>query len=84
MIEEESGDTDDADSAESDITSVGDIDESSGRTTPVILTSDSEMLPPGPSISSPNYGMPPSPAHTRSHGKAVKPKKDRGPFYKGF
>ena len=28
-------------------------------------------------ISSPDYGIPPSPAHTRSYGKATKPKKDR-------
>ena len=42
------------------------------------------MLSPGSSISSPDYGMPPSPAHTRSYGKAAKPKKDREPFYKRF
>ena len=68
--EEVSEDTDDTDSVESypDIASIGDI----GRTAPGILTSDSD-------ISSP--GMPSSPAHTRSHGKAKK-MKDREPFYK--
>ena len=81
MRGEESGDTD---GAESDIASVGDIGEPSGRTAPGITTSDSDMLSPGSSISSPDYGMSPSPAHTRSYGKAAKPKKDRDPFYKGF
>ena len=36
-----------------------------------------------PGISSPDYGIPLSPAHTRSYGKAKKTK-DREPFYKGF
>ena len=68
--EEESEETDDTDSAESfpDIALLGDI----GRTAPGIPTSDSD-------ISSPR--MPPSPAHTRSYGKAKKTK-DREPFYK--
>ena len=80
MIVEVSGDTDDADSSESGIASVGDIDESYGRTAPGILTSDSDMLSPGSSKSSPIYGMPTSPAHTRSYGKTTKTKKDREPF----
>ena len=61
--EEEFENTDVSDSVESypDIDSLGDI----GRTAPGIPTSDSD-------ISSPR--MPPSPAHTRSHGKAKKTK----------
>ena len=61
-IEEEgSENTDYTDSVESypNIASIGDID----RTAPVMLTSDSDTSPGTP-------GMPPSPAHTRSHGKA--------------
>ena len=42
------------------------------------------MLSPDSSISSPDSGIPPSPAHTRSYGKAAKPKKDRKPFNKGY
>ena len=58
------------DSEDTDTASIGDIGESS----PIILSSDS-------SIRSPD--IPPSPAHTRSHGKAKKTK-DREPFYKGY
>ena len=76
--EEESEDTDDT---ETD--SMGDISEpailtpvimssDSGIMSPVIMSSDSGMMSPGP-----------SPAHTRSHGKARKTK-DRGAFYKGY
>ena len=70
--EEESEDTNDTDSMESypDIASLEDID----RTAPGMLTSDSDLSSPG---------MPPSPARTRSHGKAKK-MKDREPFYKGY
>ena len=70
ITEEESEETDDTDSAGSypDIASIGDI----GRTAHCILSPDI----PGPSV--------PSPAHTRSYGKAKKTKNDREPFYKGY
>ena len=61
--EEESEDTDGTDTD-----SMGDISESS----PVIMSSDSGIVSPGP-----------SPAHTRSYGKARKTKV-RGAFYKGY
>ena len=65
--EEESEDTDGTDTD-----SMGDISESSPAILPpVIMSSDSGMSP-GP-----------SPAHTRSHGKARKTK-FRGAFYKGW
>ena len=59
---------------ESDIASVGDIGESSGRAASGILTSDSDML---------TSDIPPSHANTCSYGKAKKTK-DREPFYKDF
>ena len=58
-----------------DIASVGDIGESSGRTTPGILTSDSDMLASDSDMLASD--VPPSPADTRSYGKAEKTKKDR-------
>ena len=66
-ITEESGDSEDTDTA-----SIGDTGESSSS--PSILSSDSGILSPD---------IPPSPAHTSSHGKAKKTK-DREPFYKGY
>ena len=64
ISEEESEDTDDTDRVESypDFAPIGDID----RTAPGMLTSDSGISTPG------TPGMPPSPARTRSHGKAKK------------
>ena len=68
ITEEEEGS---GDTDDTDTASIGDIGESSD-----ILSSDiSDISSPGPSI--------PSPAHTRSHGKAKKTK-DREPFYKGY
>ena len=46
-----------------------------------MLSPDSGILSPDSGILSPN--VPPSPAHTRSYGKAKK-EKDRKPFYKGY
>ena len=78
--EGESEDADDTASVESypDIASTeySDLSIVDYNSPPGILTSDSDILSPGtpgPSI--------PSPAHTRSHGKAKKTK-DREPFYK--
>ena len=69
--EEESEDTDGTDT---DL--MGDISQpailSPAILSPVIMSSDSGIMSPGP-----------SPAHTRSHGKARKTK-DRGSFYKGY
>ena len=66
--EEESEDTDGTDTD-----SAGGISESSPAIlSPVIISSDSGIMSPGP-----------SPAHTRSHGKARKTK-FRGAFYKGW
>ena len=64
--EEESEDTDGTDTD-----SMGDISEPA-ILSPVIMSSDSGIMSPGP-----------SPAHTRSHGKARKTK-DRGAPYKGW
>ena len=74
IAEVESEDTDDTDSVEyyPDIASVGDIGESSDILSD-ISSPDSGISLHGPSI--------PSPANTRSSGKAKK-KKDREPFYK--
>ena len=58
------------DSDDTDTASIGDINESSSD----ILSPDSGILSPD---------IPPSPAHTRSYGKAKKTK-DREPFYKGY
>ena len=68
--DEGSEDTDDTDTA-----SIGDVGESSDK-----LSSDISS----PGISSTAYGIPLSPDHTRSYGKAKKTKKDREPFYKGY
>ena len=57
IVEVESEDTDDTDTA-----AIGDIGESSDISSPGILPSDYGILSPGSSI--------PSPAHTRSYGKA--------------
>ena len=68
LVEEEPEESEDTDTA-----SIGDIGES--------LSSDSNILSPllhGHTRESPDF---PSPAHTRSSGKA-KMTKDRGPFYK--
>ena len=66
--EEESEDTD-----STDTDWMGDISESSPAIlSPVIMSSDFGIMLPGQSL-----------AHTRSHGKARKPK-DRGAFYKGW
>ena len=66
--EEESEDTDGTDTD-----SIGDISESSPAIlSPVIMSSESGIMSPGP-----------SPAHTRSYGKARK-SKDRGAFYKDW
>ena len=81
IVEEEgeSEDTDDTDSVEPYPEPASTIPETNsgptsigviGRTAPGILTPDS--------------GMPPSPAYTRSYGKAKKTKMDREPFYKGY
>ena len=51
-----------------DTASIGDVGESSD-----VLSS--------PGIPSPDYGIPPSPVHTRSYGKAAMPKKDREPVF---
>ena len=71
-------DTDDTDSVESypDISSIGDICESSDISSPGILSSD-------PGISSSGHRVP-SFLHTRCYGKARKTMKDREPFYKGY
>ena len=70
--EEESEDTDDTDSMEwySGIASIGDIGESFDISSPGILSPDT-------------FGMPRSPIHTHSYGKAKKTK-DRESFYKGY
>ena len=70
IVEVESEDTDDTDTA-----SIGDSGESFDISSPGILPSDSVILSQGSSI--------PSPAHTRSYGKAKKTK-DRETFYKGY
>ena len=58
------------DSEDTDIASIGDIGESSSS----MLSSDSSIQ---------SSDIPPSPPHTRSHGKA-KTTKDREHFYKGY
>ena len=77
--EEESENTDDTDSVESyhDIASTGysDLSTVDYNSLPGILTSDSDLLSPDPSI--------PSPVQSRSCGKSKKTK-DREPFYKVY
>ena len=73
IAEEESEDTDAADSVESypDIASIGDIGESSDISSPGILSPDTS-------------GIPPSPLHTRFYGNATKTKKDRESPFTGY
>ena len=74
IAEEKFEDTDDSYRV-SDTASIGDIGESSDISSPNILPSDSVILSPGSTI--------PSPAYTRSYGKA-KNTKDREPLHKGY